>query len=201
MTFSIDITRIKRDSYRIIRKDGLSDICSGLMLGIMAIFLLNFKYAGALIVGCAMQTIVLPTCRKKITYPRVGFARFPGRPNKKSLLIWDIALPLAVVALIIGAGIWVRFLLPLCLGVFLAGLALAAARITRYLLDYVLVAIFLASGIISQLIVWRGAAPQSTAAFQFWILSGVLICVGVVQLDHFIRQYPLPLKEEKDEDM
>jgi len=55
----------------------------------MAVFFLDFKYAGALIVGCAMQTIILPTCRKKFTYPRIGYAKFPGRPDRKSLIIWD----------------------------------------------------------------------------------------------------------------
>ena len=64
MVFSIDMRRIKRESYRVIRQDGLSDICAGLMLGIMAVFFLDFRYAGALIVGCAMQTSILPTCRK-----------------------------------------------------------------------------------------------------------------------------------------
>ena len=142
MVFSIDMRRIKRESYRIIRQDGLSDICAGLMLGIMAIFFFEFRYSVALIVGCAMQTIVLPVCRKKFTYPCVGYVKFPGRADKKSLIVWDIAVPLVVVGLIICVGIWVRPLLPLCLGAFLAGLSLAGARITGYVRDYIFVGLF-----------------------------------------------------------
>jgi len=194
MVFSLDIRRIKQESYRVIRQDGLSDVCGGLMLGIMAVFFLDFRYAGALIVGCAMQTIILPTCRKKITYPRVGYANFPGRTDIKKLIIWDIVLPLAVVGLIICVGIWARSLLALCLGIFLAALALPGARVTRYLLDYLLVAAFLVSGIISQLFVLKGSAPETVVAFQLWSLSGILIAVGLVQLRRFLKKYPEPAK-------
>ena len=40
MVSSIDMTRIKRESYRRVRRDGLSEICSGLMLGMMALSLI-----------------------------------------------------------------------------------------------------------------------------------------------------------------
>lgn len=195
MVLSIDIGRIKRESYRIIRQDGLSDICGGLMLAIMALFFIDFKYAGALIVGCSMQTIVLPTCRRKITFPRVGYAKFPGRIDKKNLIMWDIALPLAVVTLVICVSIWLRPLLPLTLGIILAGLAFPSARATQYVLDYVLTAAFLASGVIGQMFVWFGRTPQTATALQFWGLSGILIPVGAVLLARFLRDNPLPTKD------
>jgi hypothetical protein len=195
MLFSIDIGRIKRDSYRIIRQDGLSDICSGLMLGIMAIFFLNFKYAGALIVGCAMQTIILPVFRKKFTYPRVGYAKFPGRPDIKSLIVWDIALSLVVVGLIICVGIWVRWLLPVSLSIFLAGLSLVGARITAYILDYILVAVLLASGLFGLILIQLGYTPGIATAYQLWILSAIFIPVGLVQLIRFLHKYPQPGRE------
>jgi len=195
MVFSLNIRKIEQESYRLIRQDGLSDVCGGLMLGIMALFFLDFRYAGALIVGCAMQTIILPTCRKKITYPRVGYAKFPGRADIKKLIIWDIVLPLVVVGLIICIGIWARPILALCLGVFLAALALPGARIMKYFLDYIIVAAFLASGIIGQLFVWRGYAPGRVVAVQFWVHSCILITVGLVQLYRFLQKYPEPSKE------
>lgn len=200
MVFSIDIRRVKRDSYRIIRQDGLSDICAGLMLGIMAVFFLDFKYAGALIVGCAMQTIILLVCRKKFTYPRIGYAKFPARADRKSLIVWDIALPLLVAGLIICVGIWVRFLLPLCLGIFLGGLALVGARITGYVLDYILAAVLLASGLIGLLLIQLGYAPGVATAYQLWGLSGIFIPVGLVQLIRFLQKYPQPEKEVSNDD-
>jgi hypothetical protein len=195
MVFSIDLRRIERQSYRVIRQDGLSDICGGLMLGIMAVFFIDFRYAGALILGCAMQTIVLPICRRKITYPRVGYVRFPGRTDKVTLIVWDILVPLLVISLIVCVGVWAKALLPVCLGVFLALLALAGARVTRYVLDYLLVGLFVASGITGQLPIWLGCEPTAAAAFQLWSLSGVLIGVGFVQLIRFLHKHPKPAME------
>lgn len=201
MVFSIDMRRIKRESYRIIRQDGLSDICAGLMLGIMAVFFLDFRYAGALIVGCAMQTNILPTCRKKFTYPRVGYVKYPGRADKKSLIVWDITVPLVVVGLIICVGIWVRPLLPLCLSIFLAGLALSGARITGYVLDYILVGVLLASSLIGLILIRLGYAPGLATAYQFWGLSTILIPIGLVQLVRFLRKYPETIKEAKNDNV
>ncbi len=195
MAFSIDMKRLKQDSYRLIRQDGLSDICAGLMLAIAAVFFFNFKYAGALIVACSMQTIILPLCRRKITYPRVGYARFPGRPDKMSLILWNILVPLIVLALIISIGIWMRWLLPISLGLLLAGLSLAGASITRYLRDYVLVGLFIASALFSMLLIGEGHDPAFVTAYQFWALSLVLIPIGLVQLMFFLQKYPKPTVE------
>jgi hypothetical protein len=200
MVFLMDIRRIKRQSYRMMRQDGLSDICAGLMLGIMAVFFLDFRYAGALIVGCAMQTIILPICRKKITYPRIGYAKFPGRTDKKSLIVWDIAVPLIIVGMIICVGIWATRLLPLCLGILLAGLSFPSACITRYLFDYLLVVLFLASGFVGLILIQRGYAPGTATSYQLWGLSGILIPAGLVQLIRFLGKYSKPEKEVCNED-
>lgn len=195
MAFSLDMKRLKQDSYRLIRRDGLSDICAGLMLAMAAVFFFNFSYAGALIVACSMQTIILPLCRRKITYPRVGYARFPGRPDKLSLILWDILVPLIVLALIISIGIWLRWLLPISLGLILAGLSLTGARITRYLRDYVLAGLFIASGLIGLLLVWKGHDPAIVTAYQLCLLSVVLVTVGLVQLIYFLNKYHKPAEE------
>jgi hypothetical protein len=198
MVLSVDMTRIKRESYRIIRRDGLSDICSGLMLGMMALFFFDFKYAGALIVGCAMQTIILPTCRRSITYPRVGYVKFRGRSDVKDMIMWDIALPLIVVGLVVCVGVWARQLLPACMGLLLAGLALAGARVTEHVLDYTLLGLFLVSGIVAQLLVWRGYDPAITTAFQLWGLSVILIPAGLVQFILFLRKNPSHVTEAQN---
>jgi len=128
----------------------------------------------------------------------VGYVKFPGRAEIKGLIVWDIVLPLAVIGLVICVGIWARPLLALCLGIFLATLALPGARVTRYFLDYILISTFLASGIISQLFVWRGSPPETAIAFQFWCLSGILIAVGLVQLRRFLHKYPKTRQEVFD---
>ena len=190
MISSVDMMKVERESHLAVRRDGLSDICSGRMLGFMALFFLDFKYTGALIVGCSMQTIILPTCRKMITYPRVGYVKFPGRANVRNLIMWDLAVPLAVVGLIVCVGIWMRQLLPICAGSLLAGLALPGARITGYALDYALVGLFLISGAAARLLVWFGYPPGTATAYQFWALSSVLIPVGLVLLTSFFRKHP-----------
>jgi hypothetical protein len=195
MVFAMDMKKLKQDSYRLIRRDGLSDICAGLMLAMAAVFFFNFRYAGALIVACSMQTIILPLCRKKITYPRVGYARFPARADKKTLILWDFAIPLIALAFIVSIAIWARWLLPVSLGLLLAGLSLAGARITRYFRDYVLVALFIASGLAALLIILAGHDPAIVTAYQLWALSIILVTVGLVQLIYFLNKYPKPAQE------
>lgn len=201
MSEEIDVKGIERKIFRDSRQDGLSDICGGLMLGIMALFFFDFKYAGALIVGCAMQTIILPMCRRMITYPRVGYVKFRGRANTRNLIVWDVTLPLVVVGLIVCVGIWVRQLLPVCMGLFFAGLALAGARVTERIVDFTLVGLFLVSGIVGQLLVWRGYDPAITTAIQLWGLSLILIPAGLVELILFLRGHPLCVKEAKNADI
>ncbi|UCF16084.1 MAG: hypothetical protein JSW59_01215 [Phycisphaerales bacterium] len=200
MVSSVDVKKAKRQSHLALRRDGLSEICSGLMLGFMALFFLDFKYAGALIVGCSMQTVILPMCRRMITYPRVGYVKFRGRANVRDLIVWDVAVPLAAVGLIVCVGIWMRQLLPVCAGLLLAGLALPGARITGYALDYVLVALFLASGAAGQLLVWLGYAPGAATAIQFWSLAAVLIPAGVAELIGFLHKHGRPARETDDDE-
>ncbi|NIP28706.1 MAG: hypothetical protein GWN67_15140 [Phycisphaerae bacterium] len=195
MVFAMDMKKLKQDSYRLIRRDGLSDICAGLMLAMAAVFFFNFRYAGALIVACSMQTIILPLCRKNITYPRVGYAKFPARADKKTMIFWDFAVPLIAIALIVSIGIWARWLLPVSLGLLLAGLSLAGARITGYLRDFVIVGLFITSGFAGLLFIWNGKDPALVTAYQLWILSVILVTVGLVQLICFLNKYPKPPQE------
>ena len=104
-----------------------------------------------------------------------------------------------MVGLIICVGIWVRPLLPLCLGIFLAGLALAGARITGYILDYILVVALLASGLIGLLLIHLGHTPGVATAYQLWGISGIFIPVGLIQLILFLRKYPQTIKDAKDD--
>ena len=113
----------------------------------------------------------------------------------RQLIVWDIVVPLAVVGLIVCVGIWMRQLLPVCTGVLLAGLALPGARTTGYVLDYVLVGLFLVSGVAGQLMVWLGYAPGSATAFQFWALAAVLIPAGLAELIGFFHEHPSPAQE------
>ncbi|MHC4430937.1 MAG: hypothetical protein ACYTBS_03775 [Planctomycetota bacterium] len=199
MISQVDLKKVEQQSHLAVRRDGFSEICSGLMLGFMALFFLDFKYAGALIVGCSMQTIILPMCRRMITYPRVGYVKFRGRANVRDLILWDFAVPLVVVCLIVCVGIWMRQLLPICAGLLLAGLALPGARTTGYALDYVLVALFMASGAAGQVLVLLGCAPGTATAIQFWFLAAILIPAGLAELIGFFHKHPERAEEKYDE--
>jgi hypothetical protein len=112
--------------------------------------------------------------------------------------MWDIALPLIVVGLVVCVGVWARQLLPACMGLLLAGLALAGARVTEHVLDYTLLGLFLVSGIVAQLLVWRGYDPAITTAFQLWGLSVILIPAGLVQFILFLRKNPSHVTEAQN---
>ena len=59
----------------------------------------------------------------------------------------------------------------------------------------VLSALFFSSGAVSLVFTIRGHDPGWVTAYQLWLLSGVLIALGMIQLIRFFSKYPKPKKE------
>jgi hypothetical protein len=139
MITEIDVKRIEQEMRLALHQDGLDEILVGLTLGIMALFFIVFRFSIALIVGCIIQILVKPACRRRITYPRLGYAKlhdFRDRIPGGAILVLSIA------AVIVGAGLF----------------------------------------FVSQL---RWLLP----AYQGWGLAGLLIPVGIIRLNIFLRKY------------
>ena len=94
----------------------------------------------------------------------------------------------------IGTGLFfvsqLRWLLPLYLGIVLAGVTFAQVWRTINTYDYFIIGLFLASGLIGLLLVSLDYEPRVTSAIQGWGLAGLLIPIGIVRLNLFLHKYP-----------
>ena len=196
MATKIDLQVIEIKTRMALHQDGLDEILVGLSLGIMAIFFLDFRLSIAMIAGCAIQILLKPACRRQITYPRVGYAKLPDPKDKTT---GQKILLLAIVLVLIGAGLFfvsqLRWLLPLYLGIVLAGVTLAQTWRVAHTYDYFIVILFLASGLVGLLLVSLDYEPMVATAIQGWALAGLLIPIGIVRLNLFLHKYPKPEEE------
>lgn len=196
MKSPVDMKQIERNTRVALHEDGLDEILVGLSLGIMAIFFLDFTLSIALIAGCVIQIILKPACRRRLTYPRIGYAKLLEVRDKVSA---HTILLLAVVLVLIGSGLlfirWLRWLLPPYLGIVLAGITIAQVYKSGTILDYFVVALFLISGLIGLWLISLGYEPGKATAIQGWCLAAILIPTGIVKLIWFLRKYPEPAKE------
>ena len=196
MATKIDLQDIEIKTRMALHQDGLDEILVGLSLGIMAIFFLDFRLSIAMIAGCAIQILLKPACRRQITYPRVGYAKLPDPKDKTT---GQKILLLAIVLVLIGAGLFfvsqLRWLLPLYLGIVLAGVTLAQTWRVAHTYDYFIVILFLASGLVGLLLVSLDYEPMVATAIQGWALAGLLIPIGIVRLNLFLHKYPKPEEE------
>ena len=196
MATKIDLQDIEIKTRMALHQDGLDEILVGLSLGIMAIFFLDFRLSIAMIAGCAIQILLKPACRRQITYPRVGYEKLPDPKDKTT---GQKILLLAIVLVLIGAGLFfvsqLRWLLPLYLGIVLAGVTLAQTWRVAHTYDYFIVILFLASGLVGLLLVSLDYEPMVATAIQGWALAGLLIPIGIVRLNLFLHKYPKPEEE------
>jgi len=120
MTQGIDLKAIERKTRMTLHQDGLDEILVGFSLGIMAIFFLDFRLSIAMIAGCAIQILLKPACRRRITYPRVGYAKLPEPKDK---VTGRKIFVIAIILVLIGTGLFfvsqLRWLLPLYIGIVL----------------------------------------------------------------------------------
>lgn len=196
MTTKIDLQDIKIKARMAMHQDGLDEILIGLSLGIMAIFFLDFRLSIALIVGCMIQIFLKPACRRQITYTRIGYAKLK---DPKEKIKSQKMLIVAIVLVLIGAGLFfvskLRWLLPPYLGIFLAGVTLAQVWKAAHTYDYFIISLFLASGLAGLLLISLDYEPRIATAIQGWSLAGLLIPIGLIRLNLFLRKYPKTAKE------
>lgn len=196
MSTEIDLKRIEQETRMVLHEDGLDEILVGLSLGIMAVFFLDFRLSIALVAGCVIQILIKPACRRRFTYPRVGYAKLKEAAGQTPE---SAKLAFAAGIVVVGLGLFfvsaLRWLLPLYLGIVLAGISFVQVRRTAHAYDYFVVGLFLTSGLLGLVLIWLGCDPGLAAAMQGWALAGLLIPVGSIRLALFLRKHPRPAEE------
>lgn len=200
MATEIDLKTIEREARMVLHQDGLDEILVGLSLGIMAVFFLDFRLSIALMAGCIVQILVKPACRRRITYPRTGYARLheAGVPAASpAKLVIAAGLVAAGLGLFFLSGL--RWLMPPYIGIVLAGITFVQVRRAPHAYDFFVVGLFLASGFVGLLLISFGCSPGLATAIQGWGLAGLLIPVGAIRLNLFLRKYPRSVEETDDD--
>jgi len=191
-----NLTDIEKNTRMALHKDGLDEILVGLSLGIMAVFFLDFRLSIALVAGCIIQILVKPACRRRITFPRLGYAKLN---EARDQLTGSVILAIAAGIIAVGLGLFfvstLRWLLPPYLGIVLAGITFIQVRRNAHVYDYFVVGLFLTSGLLGLLLISLGCNPGLATAVQGWALAGLLIPVGAVRLGLFLRKYPISTGE------
>ena len=191
-----NLTDIEKNTRMALHEDGLDEILVGLSLGIMAVFFLDFRLSIALVAGCIIQILVKPACRRRITFPRLGYAKLN---EARGQLTGSVILAIAAGIVAVGLGLFfvstLRWLLPPYLGIVLAGITFVQVRRNAHVYDYFVVGLFLTSGLLGLLLISLGCDPGLATAVQGWALAGLLIPVGAVRLGLFLRKYPISTGE------
>ena len=193
MVEAIDLKGTEEKVRRILGQDGLDLIVGGLALALVAIFFVNIRHGWAYVVAVGLHASLLPYLRRKIVYPRMGYARLPTM--KVTILQHLVTVIVAAVALILfyifGKVSNFNWIMPFYVGVVLSFMSFVTAMRHRLLTYYVVAVIFCVSGVIGIILTRIGHAAGIVTAVQLWMLSVILVTVGLVRLLLFKMRYPV----------
>lgn len=183
-----------------LRQDGLDFIVGGLALAVVAIFFLDIRHGWAYVVAVGLHASLLPYLRRRIVYPRIGYAKLPAMKMTilhHLLVIFGVSVAI-ILFYIFGKDSRFNWIMPLYVGIVLSFISFVTASRYRLSIDYIMASIFLISGMIGITLTRAGHPAGLVTAVQLWILAAILTPVGFVQFILFQRRYPLA-KEHSDE--
>ncbi len=131
--------------------------------------------------------------RKRVTYPRIGYAKFqtpPGFGRGIGIFAAGAVVVLTVVALTVP-----RVLSVLIGGVFGLSFYFGASMSGVRLRDWAVIGLMLGSGVVTAVIFndWHTAT-----AVQLCFVGSLLVLLGLVDLIRFVRKYPIKQMENNN---
>ena len=189
MSQSLDLQQLEKQSRALFSEDGLVYIFLGalfLLLGLgFAVEELNW-------IGGMAALLIFPieSLRRRITYPRIGYARFNAPPGfLRGIAIFFVLAFMALFALAFVADGALRVYLPLAfsLGVTLA-LYFGLKSVETRRANWLLLALIPTLGLI---VTWWFDDWRSATGVLFAILGFLMFVRGLHDLRAFVRRYPL----------
>ena len=191
--------QLERRTYLLYHQDGLIDIVVGLCILGFGINMLSDSSAFSMLAW--MPLIFLPSLKKSVTIPRLGYAKFDARRTGSLRIMGVVMLFLGVVAL---AGLflflgkippetaaWIKEYHMLVLALFgaavFAGVGLMS-RIKRLFAYAALTLLLVAAGYLFNIL----------PAAYVMILGSLIFFTGMVLLARFLRDYPIESREGAD---
>lgn len=189
MTDPVSLNDIEKKAHRTFNQDGLMYLFMGLLFGLIGLSFYDSRFA---FLGGMAALLIFPMelFRRKITYPRVGYARFsaPEGFGRGILGFMVVAIAVLVLFAFAGNGRFAQYL-PLVISIimglaFFFGASMQGLR-TR---DLVVIILMIASGVIAIFVSddWHRAV-----ALQMWFIGVILFVVGLVDLVRFLRTHPV----------
>jgi len=207
MSANVDLKQIERKAWRSLLQDGFLDICWGLSIVGLAVYLqlskLGVPDSTAILVFAGIEVaavVVYWAGIKFVSRPRLGRVRFGARGKAKQRKAWVILaiLILAGAALfaawsvlsgrwappeaILGGRAGFRIALGLCTMLILS--------MVSYFMDFTrgyVIGAFCALGVSGALLLDSPLVPA--------MAGGAVVLMGLVVLTRFLRRYPLPESE------
>ncbi len=200
MTQTINLKELEKNAYRDSQQDGLMELMMGLILMAFGGFFYSTVFVFYILLILFSGRIV-ESIRKRYTYPRIGFVKFPQENHKHNLtgvFLFEFAVIVIIFTLISLFGDvtdysqWVKWS-PLFFGMILVGPFAHVAsksgnvRYTGYAILSVILGVFFS-------LIEFGSGCTGLILYLVFI-GGFLVLCGLVIFIRFLRKYPLPVKE------
>jgi hypothetical protein len=185
----LDLREVERGVRQSYAQDGVTHLFMGLLLAMigLSLFSSSFSYLGGL---AALLIFPVEIVRRRVTYPRVGYAKLamPRGMARGMLGFIVVAVGLLAFMAFYEDGRYQQFL-PVAIGfIFALAFYFGSSLEGMSLTAWVLMALIIASGFVSASLLkdWH----QGTA-MQLWALSIILLVLGSVKLVRFLRNNPI----------
>ncbi len=200
MVSDVNLKEIQQRVYMSLFRDGLWDIFLGLfILGWGLAILTEAAYLPAI---CFTGLyFVIWGIKKRLTYPRIGYARFSAtsrrRVTTRFVILGTVVLLLGVMAAVLwGIGRrpqWLADYFPLIFNGMLAAIVCFVAYWARVNRFYAYAALIFLGGVFH---LWLGTRWE----FGFIGAGGIIVLIGLGILVSFLRKYPRAVEEAHDND-
>ena len=188
MSDPVSLEQIERNAHRTFNQDGLLYLFMGLLFALIGLSFYDqrFSFLGGM---AALLIFPMELFRRKVTYPRVGYARFkPPEGLARGILgFMVVAIAVLVVFAFAGNGRFAQYL-PVVISVvmglaFFFGASIAGLRLR----DWVVIILMISSGVLA---IYFFDDWHTAVAVQFWFIAVLLLIIGVTDLIRFLRKYP-----------
>lgn len=187
MAQQIDLEKIEQDARHTFNQDGLNYLFMGMTLILIGIDLVEPKHSSwPVILAFMLLALLLNAVRKRITYPRLGYAQFTLSPRVRCSFIGLGVIALSLLFVMTGGwhGRFQRYI-PI---IFSGVLAIAVSMNGIRWRDRGISTLILLSSLVVAL---RFDDWHRATAIQFTTIGLLIILVGFIDLVRFVRTHPL----------
>jgi hypothetical protein len=189
MSEPVQLDQIEKDAHRTFNQDGLLYLFMSLLLAAVGLSFYDARFG---FLGGMVALLIFPMewFRRRVTYPRVGYARFraPDGFVKGILGFTIVAIAVLVLFAFVRNGSFAQylpFIISSIMGLsFFFGASLQGMRLR----DWVVIGVMIVSGIWA---VFRFDDWHTAVAIQMWITATLLLLIGAIDLVRFLKTHPV----------